>query len=104
METGIAEQCPAAGPGPKKELGKRDLDIYSELLGWLEAALEETQVLGEKLATQLENQSKASLFTRVDRFRQLSGSDLPDALAFFNRRIRTFSAAPPGKPSGPKSI
>jgi len=74
----------------KKELGKRALDIYRELLGLLEAALKETQNLGEKLTTQLENQSKASLYTRVDRFQQLSGSDLPDALSFLDRRIRSF--------------
>ena len=74
----------------KKKLGKRGLDIYEELLVRLEDALAENQVLGEKLTTQLENQSRASFFTRTDRFRQLSGNGLPDELAFFMRSIRAF--------------
>ena len=78
----------------KKELGKRGLDTYKGLVVGLEAALAENQILGEKLKTQLENQSRASLFTRTDRVRQLSGGDIPDALAFFQRRIRAlFSTA-----------
>ena len=77
----------------KKELGKRGLDTYKDLVVRLEAALEENQFLGEKLKTQLENQSRASLYTRTDRLRQISGGDIPDALAFFKRRIHAFFSA-----------
>ena len=74
----------------KKKLGNYALETYKELVIRLEDVLEKNQLLGEKLKAQLENQSRASLFTRTDRIRQLSSGDLPDALAFFERRIRTF--------------
>lgn len=70
----------------KKELGERYLEICGDLLERMRAALETKKAIRESLATRLKSLKKESLWTR-DRYRDLDGNTLQQALGRFGRRI-----------------
>jgi len=74
----------------KKQLGERYLKACGGLLGQIKSALEAKKAIGEKMTAQLKSLKKASLFERVDPFRDLSGKALLGNLRFFLGRITTF--------------
>jgi potassium efflux system protein len=74
----------------KKQLGERYLKTYGDLLDRIKSALEAKKAIGEKMTTQLKSLKKASLFERVDPFRDLSGKALRDELKFFWSRVTAF--------------
>ncbi|MGW8187149.1 MAG: mechanosensitive ion channel domain-containing protein, partial [Desulfobacterales bacterium] len=74
----------------KKQLGERYLKIYGDLLDRIKSALEAKKAIGEKLTAQLKSLKKASLFERVDPFRDLSGKAFREELQFFWSRLTSF--------------
>jgi len=74
----------------KKQLGERYLKTYGDLLGQIKSALDSKKAIGEKMTAQLKILKKASLFERVDPFRDLSGKAFREELQFFWSRVTAF--------------
>lgn len=74
----------------KKQLGERYLKTYGDLLGRIKSALDSKKAIGEKMTAQLKSLKKASLFERVDPFRDLSGKAFREELRFFWSRVTAF--------------
>ena len=74
----------------KKQLGESCLKIYGDLLDQMKATLEAKKAIGEKMTAQLKSLKKASLFERVDPFRDLSGKAFREELRYFWGRITAF--------------
>jgi len=74
----------------KRALGERLSKIYEGMLGRATSSLEAKKAIGEKMASQLESQKKASLIQRMVPYRDLSGKALLEELRFFQNRIATF--------------
>ena len=74
----------------EKQLGERYLKAYGNLLGRIKSALEAKNAIGEKMTTQLASLKKASLFERVDPFRDLTGKAFREELQFFVSRVTAF--------------
>ena len=74
----------------KKQLGERYLKTYGDLLGQIKSALDAKKAIGEKMTVQLKSLKKASLFERVDPFRDLSGKAFREELQFFWSRVTAF--------------
>ena len=74
----------------EKQLGERYLKAYGDLLGQIKSTLEAKKAIGEKMTAQLKSLKKASLFERVDPFRDLSGKAFREELRFFWGRITAF--------------
>ena len=71
----------------KKQILKRCLEIYDDLLGRLRSSLEAKLAMGEKLIAQLENLKEASLFQRMAPYSDLSGQTLLQNLRLFRDRF-----------------
>ena len=74
----------------KKQLGERYLKTYGDLLGQIKSALDAKKAMGEKMTAQLKSLKKASLFERVDPFRDLSSKAFREELRFFWSRVTAF--------------
>jgi potassium efflux system protein len=74
----------------KKQLGERYLKTYGDLLDRTKSALKAKKAIGEKMTAQLKSLKKASLFERVEPFRDLSGKAFREELRFFWSRVTAF--------------
>ncbi len=72
----------------KKELGRRYLDIYENLMQQLSTVLEEEKKLGEELSAQLEERLKKMLFTASNPYRDIFGSSLKESWNYFLGHLR----------------
>lgn len=73
----------------KKQLCKGLHKTEENLLGLINAALEENKTIGDKLMLKLEVEKKASIFNRFHSFGDLSGEAIKKELSFFWSRIRS---------------
>jgi potassium-dependent mechanosensitive channel len=73
----------------KKQIFDHLLTTGDDLMGLINAALEQHKTIGEKLIVKLEIEKKASVFNRFHSFGELSGEAVEKELALFWNRIRS---------------